>query len=109
MVATAQSRLYLEMPVQFLKGVGERRADLLKRLNIQTAGDLLFRGRELALAVPRAVPVGAGPGHFLAADLADPLAGAHQARHRDRVPQPQDHVLGRRRRSVEGLVSKLRD
>src|SRR5688500_13108691 len=30
------------MPVQFLKGVGERRAELLKRLNIQTAGDLLF-------------------------------------------------------------------
>jgi ATP-dependent DNA helicase RecG len=30
------------MPVQFLKGVGERRADLLKRLNIQTAGDLLY-------------------------------------------------------------------
>ena len=42
MAATAGSRLYLEMPVQFLKGVGERRADLLKRLNIQTAGDLLF-------------------------------------------------------------------
>lgn len=42
MAATAQSRLYLEMPVQFLKGVGERRADLLKRLNIQTAGDLLY-------------------------------------------------------------------
>ena len=42
MAATASSRLYLEMPVQFLKGVGERRADLLKRLNIQTAGDLLY-------------------------------------------------------------------
>ena len=42
MAATVQSRLYLEMPVQFLKGVGERRADLLKRLNIQTAGDLLY-------------------------------------------------------------------
>src|SRR6187399_1148029 len=40
--STAGSRLYLEMPVQFLKGVGERRADLLKRLNIQTAGDLLY-------------------------------------------------------------------
>jgi ATP-dependent DNA helicase RecG len=40
--APASSRLYLEMPVQFLKGVGERRADLLKRLNIQTAGDLLY-------------------------------------------------------------------
>ena len=42
MASTAASRLYLEMPVQFLKGVGERRADLLKRLNIQTAGDLLY-------------------------------------------------------------------
>jgi ATP-dependent DNA helicase RecG len=40
--APTRSRLYLEMPVQFLKGVGERRADLLKRLNIQTAGDLLY-------------------------------------------------------------------
>ena len=42
MEATARTRLYLEMPVQFLKGVGERRADLLKRLNIKVAGDLLF-------------------------------------------------------------------
>ena len=42
MASTAGSRLYLEMPVQFLKGVGERRADLLKRLSIQTAGDLLY-------------------------------------------------------------------
>jgi ATP-dependent DNA helicase RecG len=30
------------MPVQFLKGVGERRAELLKRLDIRTAGDLLY-------------------------------------------------------------------
>lgn len=29
------------MPVQFLKGVGERRAQLLRRLGIATAGDLL--------------------------------------------------------------------
>ena len=42
MAATAGTRLYLEMPVQFLKGVGERRADLLKRLNIKVAGDLLY-------------------------------------------------------------------
>ena len=42
MAATAGTRLYLEMPVQFLKGVGERRADLLKRLNIRVAGDLLY-------------------------------------------------------------------
>ena len=30
------------MPVQFLKGVGERRAQLLDRLNVHTAGDLLY-------------------------------------------------------------------
>ncbi len=42
MATNTKSRLYLEMPVQFLKGVGERRADLLKRLSIQTAGDLLY-------------------------------------------------------------------
>ena len=42
MAATARTRLYLEMPVQFLKGVGERRAELLKRLNIKVAGDLLY-------------------------------------------------------------------
>jgi ATP-dependent DNA helicase RecG len=32
----------LETPVHFLKGVGPRRAELLKRLNIFTARDLLF-------------------------------------------------------------------
>ena len=42
MTAPMRSRLYLEMPVQFLKGVGEGRARLLDRLNIHTAGDLLF-------------------------------------------------------------------
>jgi ATP-dependent DNA helicase RecG len=40
--APTQSRLYLEMPVQFLKGVGERRAELLKKIDIRTAGDLLY-------------------------------------------------------------------
>jgi ATP-dependent DNA helicase RecG len=35
------SRIALDMPVQFLKGVGERRAQLLMRLGIRTAGDLL--------------------------------------------------------------------
>jgi ATP-dependent DNA helicase RecG len=30
------------MPVRFLKGVGDRRAEALARLGIQTAGDLLF-------------------------------------------------------------------
>jgi len=40
--APGGSRLYLEMPVQFLKGVGERRAQLLDRLNIHSAFDLLY-------------------------------------------------------------------
>ncbi len=34
--------LRLDAPVQFLKGVGERRAELLARLGIRTAGDLLL-------------------------------------------------------------------
>ncbi|MEO6444957.1 MAG: ATP-dependent DNA helicase RecG [Gemmatimonadaceae bacterium] len=36
------ARITLDMPVQFLKGVGERRAQQLRRLGIETAGDLLF-------------------------------------------------------------------
>jgi ATP-dependent DNA helicase RecG len=36
------SRTTLETPVQFLKGVGERRADLLRKLGIITAADLLY-------------------------------------------------------------------
>src|SRR5699024_8351707 len=35
-------RLYLDTPVTYLKGVGPRRAEQLARLNISTAGDLLF-------------------------------------------------------------------
>ncbi|MGQ0646258.1 MAG: ATP-dependent DNA helicase RecG [Gemmatimonadaceae bacterium] len=35
-------RLTLDMPVQYLKGVGERRAELLRRLGVRTAGDLLY-------------------------------------------------------------------
>ncbi len=35
-------RITLDMPVQFLKGVGERRAQLLRKLGIETARDLLF-------------------------------------------------------------------
>jgi ATP-dependent DNA helicase RecG len=38
----AASRLTLETPVTYLTGVGPRRAELLKRLNIFTARDLLF-------------------------------------------------------------------
>ncbi len=36
------ARVTLEMPVQFLKGVGERRAESLHRLGIRTAADLLY-------------------------------------------------------------------
>ncbi|MHB1225106.1 MAG: ATP-dependent DNA helicase RecG, partial [Gemmatimonadaceae bacterium] len=39
---TAGSRLYLDTPITYLKGVGPKRAELLGRLNIYTAGDLLF-------------------------------------------------------------------
>lgn len=42
MATPPRPRLYLEMPVQFLKGVGDRRAQLLDRLNIHNAGDLLY-------------------------------------------------------------------
>lgn len=35
-------RLFLDTPIGYLKGVGPRRAELLGRLNIYTAGDLLF-------------------------------------------------------------------
>jgi ATP-dependent DNA helicase RecG len=38
----APARLTLETPVTYLKGVGPRRAELLNRLNIFTARDLLF-------------------------------------------------------------------
>jgi ATP-dependent DNA helicase RecG len=36
------ARFRLDAPVQFLKGVGERRAELLARMGIRTARDLLF-------------------------------------------------------------------
>jgi ATP-dependent DNA helicase RecG len=35
-------RLTLDTPVQYLKGVGERRAELLRKMGIRTAGELLF-------------------------------------------------------------------
>ena len=42
MPAAASSRLQLDTPVTYLKGVGPVRAQALGRLGIQTAGDLLF-------------------------------------------------------------------
>jgi ATP-dependent DNA helicase RecG len=38
----ARAKLYLDMPVNYLKGVGPARADALRRLGIVTARDLLF-------------------------------------------------------------------
>ena len=37
-----RSRIHLDTPVTYLKGVGERRAEALRRLHVVTAGDLLF-------------------------------------------------------------------
>ncbi|HEU4526235.1 MAG TPA: hypothetical protein VFR62_14510, partial [Gemmatimonadales bacterium] len=36
------SAIRLDMPVKFLKGIGERRAEQLERLGIRTARDLLW-------------------------------------------------------------------
>ena len=40
--ARPSGKLYLDMPVTYLKGVGPRRAEALRRLGIITARDLLF-------------------------------------------------------------------
>ena len=40
--APRQTRLRLDTPVTYLKGVGPARAEALKRLGIVTAGDLLY-------------------------------------------------------------------
>ena len=40
--AARRGRVALDTPVQFLKGVGERRAELLRRFGVRTAGDLLY-------------------------------------------------------------------
>src|SRR2546423_3359585 len=39
---TRSPKVYLEMPINYLKGVGPARAELLRRLGILTARDLLF-------------------------------------------------------------------
>ena len=40
--APPAGKVYLDMPVTYLKGVGPRRAESLRRLGIVTARDLLF-------------------------------------------------------------------
>jgi ATP-dependent DNA helicase RecG len=48
--------LRLDAPVQFLKGVGEKRAEALSRLGVRTAGDLLrhvpFRYHDATTVTP---------------------------------------------------------
>ena len=39
---SATGKIYLDMPVTYLKGVGPARAEMLRRLGIVTARDLLF-------------------------------------------------------------------
>jgi ATP-dependent DNA helicase RecG len=39
---SANGKIYLDMPVNYLKGVGPARAEMLRRLGIVTARDLLF-------------------------------------------------------------------
>src|SRR3954465_5276633 len=39
---TTSGKVYLDMPVTYIKGVGPRRAESLRRLGIITARDLLF-------------------------------------------------------------------
>jgi ATP-dependent DNA helicase RecG len=41
-IGAAKQRLFLDTPVTYLKGVGPVRAEMLRRLGIVTAGDLLF-------------------------------------------------------------------
>jgi ATP-dependent DNA helicase RecG len=47
----------LQTPVQFVRGVGPARAELLARLNLQTAADLLFNLPRDVLDLTRIVPV----------------------------------------------------
>ena len=39
---TPKKTLSLDDPLQFIKGVGPKRADLLKKLNLKTVSDALF-------------------------------------------------------------------
>ncbi|MBS0203865.1 MAG: ATP-dependent DNA helicase RecG [Planctomycetes bacterium] len=56
-MSTIASEDPLLTPVQFVRGVGPARADLLARLNLLTAGDLLFDLPRDVLDLTRVVPV----------------------------------------------------
>ena len=40
--STVAKKLSLDDPLQFIKGVGPKRADLLKKINLETVSDALF-------------------------------------------------------------------
>jgi len=40
--STAAKKKSLDDPLQFIKGVGPKRADLLKKINLETVSDALF-------------------------------------------------------------------
>jgi ATP-dependent DNA helicase RecG len=61
--------LQLDTPVQFLKGVGQHRAELLGRLGIATARDLLFHVPFRYLDATTVTPIGKARGQSLGTDV----------------------------------------
>ncbi|MFI5280501.1 MAG: hypothetical protein ACHQU1_08400, partial [Gemmatimonadales bacterium] len=61
--------LTLETPVQFLKGVGQHRADLLSRLGISTARDLLYHVPFRYLDATTVSPIAAAKSQPTGADV----------------------------------------
>ncbi len=61
--------LTLETPVQFLKGVGQHRAELLGRLGIATARDLLFHVPFRYLDATTVTPIARARGQSLGTDV----------------------------------------
>jgi len=61
--------LQLDTPVQFLKGVGQHRADLLSKLGISTARDLLFHVPFRYLDATTVTPIGRARAQSLGAEV----------------------------------------
>jgi len=61
--------LTLDTPVQFLKGVGQHRAELLGRLGIATARDLLFHVPFRYLDATTVMPIGKARGQSLGTEV----------------------------------------
>ena len=53
--------LTLDTSVQYLKGVGERRAELYEKLNIRTVEDLLYHFPRSYMDLTQAVPIAQAP------------------------------------------------